>query len=187
MKTPRLRVRDIAREDIAALLAYWREASEADLARLGELARPDEKRNAEFLEWFCAKRPSLEEAGEDILIWEKDALAIGYCTLKDAKAGETGQIHLHMWERESRGKGLGAILFCLSAVEFRKRHRLTSLFCQPKADNPMPNRMLRRVGFPELGEVTLTRADGSSFTQSRYEIDETTALLFLATFFGPAA
>jgi hypothetical protein len=84
---------------------------------------------------LCIERPAPAKAEERILIW---------CFQSDA------QIHLHMWERESRGKGLGAVLFCLSALEFIKRFELKTRYCQPKADNSMPNRMLRRIGFTEL-------------------------------------
>jgi len=158
----------------------------ADLERLGELDRPEEKSNAEFLDWFCTTRPSIAEAGEDILVWEVDTKAIGYCTLKEVRPGMDAQIHLHIWDTAARGKGYGAILFCLSALEFRKRHALKALYCQPKADNPMPNGMLQRVGFKLLAVVDWKRKDGSVIQQNKYLVDEETARAYLRAHLGVA-
>jgi RimJ/RimL family protein N-acetyltransferase len=53
-----------------------------------------------------------------------------------------------MWRADLRGKGHGAHLFCLAAVDFYKRFNLKRIICEPKADNPAPNRLLQRIGFP---------------------------------------
>ncbi len=143
-----LSIRKITVTDIPYILAYWREASNEDLIRMGELKRPDEHENQKFLKWFCETNHTLEEAGEDIVIWEIDGKAVGYSTLKQFKIPEYGQIHLHMWEKDIRGKGYGAVLFCLSILNFRKKYRIRELYCMPKSDNPMPNQMLTRIGFP---------------------------------------
>jgi len=57
-------------------------------------------------------------------------------------------MHLHMWRADLRGKGHGAHLFCLAAVDLYKRFKLKRIICEPKADNPPPNRLLQRIGFP---------------------------------------
>ena len=66
---------------------------------MGELHAPNEKDNLEFMTWFCDKKPPLAEAQEDILIWEVDSHAIGFCTLKQLKIPKYGQMHLHMWSK----------------------------------------------------------------------------------------
>ena len=174
-----MKVREITSSDIPFILAYWRENSFADLERMGELARPDENANREFMTWFCETRPSVDEAKEDILIWEVDERAIGYATLKDVRPGQDAQIHLHMWDKELRGKGFGSVLFCLSAVTFITKFQLKNLYCQPKSDNPMPNRMLTKIGFPMLETVDWIRADGSIIKQNQYDIQEALATSYL--------
>ena len=134
--------------DIEDILTYWREASDEDLTRLGEPSRPDEEENRKFFKWFCETDHTLEEAGEDILIWEANGKSIAYCTLKQFKIPAYGQVHLHMWAKDLRGKGYGAVLFCLSVLHFRDKYQIRDLYCCPKTDNPMPNRMLTRIGFP---------------------------------------
>jgi hypothetical protein len=53
-----------------------------------------------------------------------------------------------MWRADLRGKGHDAYLFCLAAVDFYERFKLKRIVCEPKADNPPPNRLLQRIGFP---------------------------------------
>ncbi len=157
----RATIRPVESADIVHILRYWREATDSDLLRKGETARPDEASNAKFLNWFVTARPSLEEAKEDILIWVLDGAAIGYCTLKDFQPSREAQMHLHMWEKDLRGQGWGAIFFCLCVLEFQRKHALTRIICQPNSANPMPVRVLKRIGFVQNGtkfEVSLATA-----------------------------
>ena len=48
-------------------------------------------------------------------------------------------------------RGHGGTLFCLSAVDFYERFQVQEIICEPSADNPLPNRMLRKVGFAVTG------------------------------------
>ena len=131
MSKPVLSIREVLPEDIENIVTYWSNALNDDLDRFGESKRPDENENRKFLQWFYNSNPSLETAGEDILIWEMDARAIGYSTLKQFKIPDYGQLHLHMWEKEMRGKGYGAILFCLSALYFRSKYQLKIYTANP--------------------------------------------------------
>ena len=90
--------------------------------------------------------------------------------MKDVRVGNDAQIHIHMWDKEQRGKGFGSFLFCLAAIEFKKRFDLKGLYCQPKGDNPMPNRMLSKIGFKIVGLVNYPRSDGSFVKQNKYQI-----------------
>lgn len=148
LKKPFLSIREIIRADIPHILEYWRNTSDEDIDRLGEQNRPDEENNKKFLEWFCDTDHSLEDAGEDIVIWEVDGHAIGYSTLKQFKIPEYAQMHMHMWDKSMRGKGYGAVLFCLTATHFRHKYGIHDLYAAPKWDNKMPNRMLTKIGFP---------------------------------------
>src|SRR4030095_9991834 len=81
-----------------------------------------------------------------ILAWCLDGKTIGHSSLKDIVPGDFGSIHLHMWRANLRGKGYGPRLFCLSALDFYERFNLKRIICEPKADNPMANRMLKKIG-----------------------------------------
>ncbi|HJY53159.1 MAG TPA: GNAT family N-acetyltransferase, partial [Candidatus Udaeobacter sp.] len=106
-----------------------------------------------------------------VLAWCADGKTIGHSSLKDIVPGEFGSIHLHMWRADLRSKGYGPRLFCLSALDFYDRFNLKLIICEPKADNPMANRMLQKIGFP----LVLTHVAASSELSvicelNRYEI-----------------
>ena len=90
--------------------------------------------------------------------WCIDGITVGHSSLKDIVPGDFGSMHLHMWRTDLRGKGYGPRLFCLSALDFYQRFNLKRIICEPKADNPMANRMLKKVGFP----LILTHVAASS-------------------------
>jgi hypothetical protein len=175
----KLHIREVLPGDASLINAYWADATDADLMRMGELQRPSAEGNIEFLNWLCAVRPAPQEAEEAMAIWMLNDTAVGYASLKAIRYGVEGQIHLHMCLREERGKGRGAVFFCLSALHFMETFHLKDLYCQPKADNPMPNGMLRRLGFPEVSRIQYPRKDGSVIEQVRYRIAPETARAFL--------
>jgi RimJ/RimL family protein N-acetyltransferase len=97
-------------------------------------------------------------AHSSVLAWCLDSEAIGHSSLKDIVPGESGNIHLHLWRADLRGRGHGPRFFCLAAIDFYDRFQLKRMWCEPKADNPAPNRLLQRLGFPLLS----TRVGASS-------------------------
>ena len=106
-----------------------------------------------------------------VLAWCAEGKAIGHSSLKDIMAGTFGIIHLHMWRADLPGKGYRPRLFCLSALDFYRRFNLKRIICEPKADNPIANRMLKKIGFP----LVLTHVAASSELSvvcelNRYEI-----------------
>ncbi len=176
----KLHIRPMRPEDIVPLNQYWEAATADDLERLGELNRPDSKATKAFLEAFCATELDPESAEEDLRIWCLDETPIGYSTLKSIRYGVDAQIHLHVWDKTQRRKGYSSFLFCQTALDFISVFALKRLYCQPNATNPMPNAMLKKIGFPELPRVRFDRKDGSSIWQNRYHIKPGVAEDYLA-------
>lgn len=143
---PALSVRPMTPHDVPRIVAYFVDSSPADRERLGMTNVPPRDTLTESLLEACAA--PLASAQSFYLMWEVDGRPIGFSSLKGIVPGEHGGMHLHMWEAELRGRGLGAVLFCRSALEFHDRFGLKSIICEPRAANPAPNRMLRRIGFP---------------------------------------
>jgi hypothetical protein len=81
-------------------------------------------------------------------IWVLNGEAVGHSSLKDILYGKSGSQHLHLWKPLERGKGYGGIFFCLSTIDFYERFQLKQIICEPKSSNPLPNRMLQKIGFP---------------------------------------
>jgi len=167
-------------EDARYINQYWTDNTDEDLKRLGEVARPDPQGNIDFLKQFCQECLPPECADEGILIWMMDNSPIGYCSLREIHYGSDAQIHLHMWEKSQRRKGVGGVFFCLSAQKFIRDFQLKTLYCQPKFDNPMPNGMLKKIGFALLGQVDWKHpGNGSIVQQNRYLISEDTIQKYL--------
>jgi RimJ/RimL family protein N-acetyltransferase len=168
---PRLTVRPLVREDFDGFIAYFTCASQADAERMGlAIDRvPSAARMRSDLEAMIAT--PVDRLRSFVLAWCIDGKTIGHSSLKDIVSGDFGSIHLHMWRADLRGRGYGPRLFCLSALDFYERFNLKRIICEPKADNPMANRMLQRIGFP----LVLTHvAAGSELAVvcelNRYEI-----------------
>ena len=167
----RLTVRPLATEDLNGYIAYFTQPSKADAERMGlAIDRvPSPTRLRSDLEAMMAT--PLDQLRSFVLAWCVDGKAVGHSSLKDIVPGDSGSIHLHMWRADLRGKGYGPRLFCLSALDFYDRFNLKRVFCEPKADNPMANRMLKKIGFP----LVLTHVAASSELSvvcrlNRYEI-----------------
>ena len=168
---PRLTVRPLAREDFDGYIAYFTRPSTADAERMGlAIDRVPSAAQLRFdLEAMIAT--PVDRLRSFVLAWSVGGKTIGHSSLKDIVPGEFGSIHLHMWRGELRGKGYGPRLFCLSARDFYERFNLKRIICEPKADNPMANRMLKKIGFP----LVLTHVAASSELSvvcelNRYEI-----------------
>ncbi len=141
-------VRPMREADVEAVVQYWTTASPSDLERMGvnaaALDPPDMMREGYRR---ALARPECERKAF-ALVWEVDGEAIGFTTLKNIERGVKGEMHLHIWKETARGKGYGGKLFCLAALDFYERFQLKEIVCEPRSTNPMPNRMLQRVGFP---------------------------------------
>ena len=168
---PRLTVRPLASEDFDGYIAYFTQPSKADAERMGlAIDRvPPAARMRSDLELMIAT--PVDRLRSFVLAWCLDGKAIGHSSLKDIVPGDFGSIHLHLWRADLRGKGYGPRLFCLSALDFYERFNLKCIICEPKADNPMANRMLKKIGFP----LVLTHVAASSELSvvcklNRYEI-----------------
>jgi hypothetical protein len=143
-----LSVRPLAPAEIHYIVDYLVEASPADRQRMGLANVPTRDTLAQSYLKACTTPE--HEATSFYLVWLVDGRPIGFSSLKGIVRGEHAGMHLHIWDSSMRGKGHGAVLFCLSALEFHRRFQLKSLVCEPRAANPMPNRMLGKIGFPLL-------------------------------------
>ena len=166
-----LSIRPLATKDLDDFIAYFTRASKADAERMGlDIDRvPSASQLRSDLQSMIVAPP--HRLSSFVLAWCIDGKTIGHSSLKDIVAGDFGSMHLHMWRADLRGRGYGPRLFCLSALDFYERFNLKRIICEPKADNPMANRMLKKIGFP----LILTHVAASSEISvvcelNRYEI-----------------
>lgn len=191
LKTPRalLAVRPLRTEEAGLVARYLHDASDADHERMGIIPRD---RLPPVEEWTRRLQATLalppEQAGMAILCWTVDGQPIGFVSVKNLRPGESADLHLHIWSAPHRGQGHGAILFCLSVIEAFDRFRLRAAVCEPKATNPMPNRMLAKVGFPLVRTYVGASSELSRTTElNRYDIRREVADAYLRVIAQPAA
>jgi hypothetical protein len=147
-----LTVRPLAPKDFNGFINYWLGLSQAEIACMGVA---------------IDRMPSATQMRRDLeamLAAPKDAarsFVLAWCS----------NVHLHMWRADLRGKGYGPRLFCLAAVDFYDRFKLKRMICEPKADNPSPNRLLQRIGFPLISTRVGTSSELSVICKlNRYDI-----------------
>ena len=142
-----LTVRELQESDISHIADYWHDSDPAfqigmgvDLSKLGD---------REGLVKGLTKQiatPYEEKRGYAI-IWELNGQSIGHCNVTHIVFGEEAKMHLHMWVAVERQKGLGTELVKKSIPYFFNNLKVKTLWCEPYALNPAPNRVLEKVGF----------------------------------------
>ena len=145
----KLSIRPLMAVDISLIVNYWFGKSDDELMQMGvDKQKLSSRENfQESLKDSLAA--ALDKTKSFYMIWLIDGKAIGYSSLKDIEQGEIATMHLHVWDSEHRGKGYGATLFSISAIEFYKIFKLKLILCEPKASNPTPNKMLTKIGFKQ--------------------------------------
>ncbi|RMA66197.1 GNAT family N-acetyltransferase [Ulvibacter antarcticus] len=147
-----LSVREITKNDVSSLIHYWVNSSDAHMLAMGaDLTKlPSEeslyKSLTEQIELPLDKKQSYA------LIWFLNDFAVGHCNVNQIQFGKEAYMHLHLWESENRQKGLGKTLVEQSIPVFFKNLQLQTLYCEPYALNPAPNRTLEKLGFTFVKE-----------------------------------
>jgi RimJ/RimL family protein N-acetyltransferase len=166
-----LTVRPLVPKDFNGFINYWLGLSQAEIACMGVAIdrMPSATQMRRDLEAMLAAPK--DAARSFVLAWCINGEAIGHSSLKGIVPGGFGNVHLHMWRADLRGKGYGPRLFCLAAVDFYDRFKLKRMICEPKADNPSPNRLLQRIGFPLISTRVGTSSELSVICKlNRYDI-----------------
>lgn len=177
-----LSVRPLAAEDFDSFINYWLGLSQAEIERLGvaiDRLPSAARMRSDLAAMLIAPDVAVHSF---VLAWCINGEVIGHSSLKDIVTGDSGSIHLHMWRADLRGKGHGPHLFCLAAVDFYERFKLRRIICEPKADNPPPNRLLQRLGFPLIStRIGRSSELGTICKLNRYDIVRAIAEDYLVT------
>jgi RimJ/RimL family protein N-acetyltransferase len=156
MPAPTLSVRELRTEDIDAIADYWLHADRTYLEGMGvDVAKMP--RREEWTEMLTGQLATpLKEKQSYALIWEVDGAAVGHSNINKILFGREAYMHLHLWKPQVRKKGYGVQLVRLSLPWFFNRYELQTLYCEPYALNPAPNRLLERAGFHPVKEYVTT-------------------------------
>ncbi|MCW5589908.1 MAG: GNAT family N-acetyltransferase [Legionellales bacterium] len=134
-------------DEFAEVIRYFLNTDRETLKKRGinwkQLPSFDEWHSYMLLEY---EKP-LSEKNFFCLSWYYDHALIGHSCIDNIEFGKQAFAHLHIWKPELRHKKLGRSLFWLSVQYYVEHFSLESLYCQPKADNVAPNKLLRTLDF----------------------------------------
>jgi RimJ/RimL family protein N-acetyltransferase len=133
--------------DYGRMIDYFLQADKNFLIDMGVDPGKLPSRN----DWLRRLLPDLErpdcEKQTYFLSWLHNGVAIGHSNVSKIRYGEEAYIHLHIWVPECRRVGMGTEFLRQSANTFIRKFALKSLYSEPYAENPAPNRALSKLGF----------------------------------------
>jgi len=151
-----LSVREIKKEDIEPIVEYWFGAKVQFLLGMGVDISKMPKRQ-EFTNMLKDQlKQKYHEKQSYCTIWLLNEKAIGHCNVNNIVFGQEACMHLHLWNTETRQKGMGTDLVKLSLGYFFDNLLLEKLYSEPYALNPAPNKTLERVGFKFIKNYVTT-------------------------------
>jgi|SRR5690606_15604717 len=151
-----LTVREIQFDDIAHFADYWFCADAAYLRGMGVDVQKLPRRE----DFTAMLRAQIEQPyhlkKSYALIWLADGTPVGHSNVSPFTFGETAFMHLHLWQTENRRAGMGSQFVKMSLPYYFQNLNLKTLFSQPYALNPAPNKTLPKAGFEFVKKYTTT-------------------------------
>ena len=150
MNEKMLSVRELQEEDIPFIVKYWLKSESSFLISMGvDLAKLPTKSGLTSM-----LREQIDQSYQGkhsyCIIWEVNKKPVGHSNVNKIKFGEEAYMHLHLWDASLRKKGMGAVLVKMTLPYFFRNLELKTLYCEPYALNPAPNKTLEKVGFTFL-------------------------------------
>jgi len=139
----KLNVRPFEKKDISLLVDYWVNSSDDHLQSMGvDITKlPDKVILKESL------LNAIQSKKSYCIIWECNAIPVGHTNVNKIIEGQQANMHLHLWDRNNRQKGLGVKFLQKSLILYFKTLDIQTLLCEPYAKNPAPNMALKSLGF----------------------------------------
>ena len=81
------------------------------------------------------------------VVWLSDNKPVGHSNINKIVFREEAYMHLHLWQREARQKGTGSSFLKITLPYYFNNFKLKTLYCEPSALNPAPNKTLKKIGF----------------------------------------
>lgn len=140
-------VREMQEEDIEQIVDYFVSASPDFLVSMGvDINKlPDKHAWIELLNEELNK--TYEEKDLYYIVWLADDQPIGHSNVNKIQYGKKAFMHLHLWNGNNRKKGSRSWFVRKTLPHYFEHLALDTLFCEPYALNPAPNKTLLKFGF----------------------------------------
>ncbi|QHL88181.1 GNAT family N-acetyltransferase [Nibribacter ruber] len=142
-----LEVRELQADDISLIADYWLTSDPDFLVSMGvDLQKLPSREGLTNMLTSQLKTPMSEKMAY-ALIWLVDGKPVGHCNVNGIEFGQSAFMHLHLWQPETRQRGMGKELVIKSLPYFFDNLQLQELYSEPYALNAAPNKTLEKVGF----------------------------------------
>lgn len=146
--------REMESSETELIADYWTKSDNHFLKSMGiEPARMPERSELIKMLIMQLKTPMIHKRSF-CMIWQMNKIPIGHCNVNPMQYGEQATMHLHLWNPDTRKRGMGLKLVQLTLPHFFDKLRLKKLICEPYALNPAPNNTLKKAGFRFVKEYT---------------------------------
>lgn len=149
MLTPKnnLSVREIRETDFESIVDYFLKADKDFLSGMGVDACKLPQRE----EWLKILSDEYQQPIKNkkifYVIWALSDEPVGHSNVNKIIYDHEAYMHLHLWHRGKRQKGMGGEFIKMSLPYYFDNFKLKKLYCEPYALNPAPNRTLNKSGF----------------------------------------
>jgi RimJ/RimL family protein N-acetyltransferase len=169
---PSLAVRPFNESDYTAMVDYFLGSEPSFLTGMGVDARKMPDREKWLRDLLRDHRKADAQRDRFYLAWICDRELVGHSSINEIEPGEDAHFHLHLWNAQMRGAGLGVQFVRLSAAYYIARFGFKRLVCEPYSHNPAPIRAVAKAGFCFVKRYR-TVPTAMSFEQDvdRYELD----------------
>ena len=147
-----LSVREIQISDIENIVRYWLNSDHAFLQSMGVDLNKVPSREKLMSALSEQLELPLQQKRSYCIIWELNKIPIGHSNTNPTVFGIEGYMHLHIWDKTIRKRGLGLRFVNMTLPYFFNNLKLKMLFSEPYALNPPPNKTLEKAGFDLLKE-----------------------------------
>ena len=151
-----LSVREIQESDVLLIIDYWLSADNAFLTNLGvDINKIPSKEEWQNMLLEQISQP-YENKNSYCIIWQVNKTPVGHSNVNKIVFSQEAYMHLHLWNNEFRKMGYGTELVKMTLPYFFKNLNLKTLYCEPYALNPAPNKTLKTIGFEFVKEYITT-------------------------------
>ena len=150
-----LSVRELQQSDIGPLSDYWFKSDPSFLINMGvDLSKMPARE-----EWEQMLTEQISQAYKEkqsyCIIWLLNDKPVGHSNVNRIQFGEEAYMHLHIWKKDNRAKGLGLQFVKMTLPWFFEKIQLKKLCCEPYALNPAPNKTMEKLGFEFIKEYII--------------------------------
>lgn len=147
-----LSVREITASDIDLIIEYWVSATPTHLAGMGVDVKKLPSRE-QFTSYLLSQiNLKIKDRQSYCIIWQVDGRPVGHSNTNPTTFGVEAYMHLHLWKSGTRQHGLGSTFVKMTIPYFFNHLKIKTLFCQPYALNPAPNKTMEKAGFEFIKE-----------------------------------